>query len=553
MLIARYKIATTLSWWEKMTPQFVRDLNIGKRLGLGFAVLLLLSLAVVAIGITRLNAVAGATRDLLKEPLATERLVSDWNRNISAGVRRTSAIARSSDTSLGTFFAEDQATSTKKSSELQQAIGTQMRTAQEKAAFAEVGALRKVYLSSRDQIVSLKKEGKLDEANQVLDQNFTPAAKRYLIKIEELQNEERRQIDQAAMYIEANYQSGRNLMLVFGVVMLILGVLISWLLTRSITQPLAKAVGFAREVASGNLSATIRSDRDDETGQLIDALQAMVTNLSTLVTGVRNATDNISVSAQQIASGNADLSHRTESQASSLEETASAMEELTSTVRQNADHAHQANQLAVSASGIAIKGGAVVRQVVTTMAAINDSSRKIVDIIGVIDGIAFQTNILALNAAVEAARAGEQGRGFAVVAAEVRNLAQRSASAAKEIKTLISDSVKQVEQGNRQVDEAGKTMNDVVDSVGQVVGIMQEITVASQEQRAGIEQINTAITQMDDMTQQNAALVEQAAAAAESMRNQTVLLLRDVSAFIITDRARTAAPAQVNARLLMQG
>jgi methyl-accepting chemotaxis protein len=536
-----------------MIPQTIRDLTIGKRLGLGFAVLLMLSLVVIAIGITRLNAIASATRDLLKEPLATERLVSDWNRNISAGVRRTSAIARSSDPSLGAFFAEDQASSTKNSSELQLAIGKRMRNDREKTVFAEVGELRKIYLSSRDRIVTLKKEGKLDEANQLLDQTFTPAAKRYLLKIEELQNEERLQIDQTAVDIEANYQAGRNLMLALGAVMLILGALVSWLLTRSITGPLAKAVSFAREVARGNLSVTIRSDRRDETGQLIDALQAMVTNLSTLITGVRNATDHISVSAQQIASGNADLSNRTESQASSLEETAGAMEELTGTVRQNADHAHQANQLAVSASGVAVKGGAVVRQVVTTMAAINDSSRKIVDIIGVIDGIAFQTNILALNAAVEAARAGEQGRGFAVVAAEVRNLAQRSASAAKEIKTLISDSVRQVEQGNRQVDEAGKTMNDVVSSVGQVAGIMQEITAASQEQRAGIEQINQAMTQMDDMTQQNAALVEQAAAAAESMRNQTVLLLEEVSAFIVTDVARLTTPPQMNTLLRLPG
>ncbi|MEB0134106.1 methyl-accepting chemotaxis protein [Actimicrobium sp. CCC2.4] len=525
-----------------MIPQFIRDLTIGKRLGLGFAVLLMLSMATTAIGISRLNAVASATRELLKDPLATERLVSDWNRNISAGVRRTSAIARSSDPSLAAFFAEDQASSTTNSSQLQSAIGKRMRTDREKAVFAEVGELRKVYLSSRDQIVALKKEGKLDEANQLLDQTFTPAAKNYLIKIDELQGEERRQIDQATVDIETNYEAGRNLMLILAVVMLIQGVLVSWLLSRSITGPLANAVRFAREVASGNLTATIHSDRRDESGQLIDALQAMVTNLSTLVTGVRVATDNISVSAQQIASGNADLSTRTESQASSLEETASSMEELTSTVRQNADHAQQATRLAVSASDVAVRGGAVVRQVVTTMAAINDSSRKIVDIIAVIDGIAFQTNILALNAAVEAARAGEQGRGFAVVAAEVRNLAQRSASAAKEIKTLISDSVNQVEQGNRQVDEAGKTMNDVVTSVGQVAGIMQEITVASQEQRAGIEQINQAITQMDDMTQQNAALVEQAAAAAESMRNQAVMLLDEVRAFTIADGTPVASP-----------
>jgi len=302
-------------------------------------------------------------------------------------------------------------------------------------------------------------------------------------------------------------------------------------LVTAIIQPLKTATGVARAIAGGDLSSKFLSNRSDDTGQLLRALQQMNVNLVAIVGDVRNNVDSINVASSEIAAGNMDLSSRTEQQASSLEETAASMEELTSTVKQNADNARQANQLAVSASSVAVKGGSVVSQVVDTMSAINTSSKKIVDIIGVIDGIAFQTNILALNAAVEAARAGEQGRGFAVVAAEVRNLAQRSAAAAKEIKTLISDSVDKVEEGSKQVAEAGKTMDEIVGSVKRVTDIMAEITAASQEQTAGIEQINQAITQMDQVTQQNAALVEEAAAAASSLQEQASGLSQVVSVF----------------------
>jgi len=263
----------------------------------------------------------------------------------------------------------------------------------------------------------------------------------------------------------------------------------------------------------------------------MQALKDMNDNLVKVVAQVRMGTDTVATASTQIAAGNLDLSSRTEEQASSLEETASSMEELTSTVKQNAENARQANQLVVSTADVAAKGGAVVGQVVDTMASIKDSSRKIADIIGVIDGIAFQTNILALNAAVEAARAGEQGRGFAVVASEVRNLAQRSAGAAKEIKTLIEDSVGKVDAGSELVDEAGKTMDEIVTSVKRVTDIMSEIAAASQEQSAGIEQVNQAVTQMDEVTQQNAALVEEAAAAAESLQDQAAKLAEAVSVF----------------------
>ena len=323
------------------------------------------------------------------------------------------------------------------------------------------------------------------------------------------------------------------LLLAILIISLSIGVIGAILIAQSIVQPLNDAVKIAKIVASGDLTSDISSNFTDEPGQLLQALSEMNSSLAMTVEKVRNSTEIMATASEEIATGNLDLSSRTEEQASSLQETASAMEELTSTVKQNADNARQANQLVVSASDVAVSGGIVVRNVVETMGSIKDSSRKIVDIISVIDGIAFQTNILALNAAVEAARAGEQGRGFAVVAAEVRNLAHRSASAAKEIKALIEDSVEKVNTGSELVDQAGATMDNIVTSVKHVLDIMSEIAAASQEQSLGIEEINHAVTKMDEVTQQNAALVEQAAAAAASLQEQAEHLMREVSVFKI--------------------
>jgi methyl-accepting chemotaxis protein-2 (aspartate sensor receptor) len=324
----------------------------------------------------------------------------------------------------------------------------------------------------------------------------------------------------------------RNRLIGFGLLALgVLAAILYFVIRSSVSRPLAEVRHIARRIAEGDLSARMTSSRRDEIGLLTDSINSIGTSLSNVVGQVRVGTDTIATASAEIAAGNLDLSTRTEQQASSLEETASSMEELTSTVKENAENAREANMLAAKASVVAVKGGTVIQEVVGTMEQINDSAKKIVDIITVIDGIAFQTNILALNAAVEAARAGEQGRGFAVVATEVRTLAQRSANAAKEIKLLIGDSVGKVETGSKLVAEAGSTMNEIVHSVRSVTTIMEQISAASQEQTTGIEQINQAIAEMDQVTQQNAALVEEAAAASQAMQEQATQLAGVVSMF----------------------
>ncbi|MEO6854270.1 MAG: methyl-accepting chemotaxis protein [Rhodoferax sp.] len=319
----------------------------------------------------------------------------------------------------------------------------------------------------------------------------------------------------------------------------------AWHISRGIVRPLGEAVGIARRVAAGDLTAQIDGQRTDEVGQLLTSLRDMQSSLVRVVANVRLGSENVATASAEIAQGNDDLSARTEGQASALEQTAASMEELSSNVRQNADSSRQANELAMNASLVAVRGGEAVGQVVETMKGINDSSRKIADIIGVIDGIAFQTNILALNAAVEAARAGEQGRGFAVVASEVRSLAGRSADAAKEIKTLIHTSVERVAQGSAQVGQAGATMAEVVDSIRKVTDIMGEISIASNEQSLGVAQVGEAVAQMDQATQQNAALVEEMAAAANSLRQQSHELVQVVAVFKLRGGTDLNTPARV--------
>jgi methyl-accepting chemotaxis protein len=526
---------------------FVANIKIGKRLGLGFALILAMTVVISAVGAWRMNKIADTTKAMMAVPLAKERLITDWYSLNFASIRRTAAIVKSTDPSLGAYFKEDSAASVKKAAELLKQIEPLVdASGAEHDLFAKILEQRKSYSASRDGAVKAKADGNAEESARILDKEFTPAAQKYQDLLQQLVTMQRTGMDATASSIDHNADSSTQLIVILCGCALALGGVMSWLLTRGIVQPIRDAVKVAETVANGDLTHEIVAHTKDETGALLRALRHMNDSLVGIVSQVRGGTDTIATGSREISAGNLDLSARTEQQAGALEETAASMEELTTTVRQNADNARQANQLAITASEVATQGGAVVSEVVTTMGAINASASRIADIIGVIDGIAFQTNILALNAAVEAARAGEQGRGFAVVASEVRNLAQRSAAAAKEIKELITASTANVDAGTRLVDQAGATMVQVVDSIRRVTDIMGEITSATQEQTSGIEQVNSAITQMDQVTQQNAALVEEAAAAASSMQDQAATLAQVVSVFKL-DRAHDLGAAKAPA------
>jgi methyl-accepting chemotaxis protein len=521
------------------------QMRIGTRLAIGFAVVLLLAILATSVALVNARANAQATRAMMEQPLAKERLVSDWYVLIYSAIARTALIARSSDEKLSDTFADVISASTKRGGELIDQIKNLLSTDEERKVMEEITDLRGKYQKAKTEVMNARKAGDSAKAEQLFKEAFTTSADAYQNKVKSFLGMQRKAIDDTAHAIDVANDRANTLLLLLAVLMVSIGSVAAWIISRSITVPLKSAVDIAATVANGDLTTQFSAQNNkDEIGDLMKALRGMNDSLREVVSQVQIGTNTIATASNEIASGNMDLSQRTEEQASSLEETASSMEELTSTVRQNAENAKQANQLAHAASEVAEKGGAIVGQVVNTMGSINDSSRKIFDIISVIDGIAFQTNILALNAAVEAARAGEQGRGFAVVASEVRNLAQRSAAAAKEIKELIGNSVEQVDIGQKLVQQAGSTMNDVVASVRRVTDIMGEITSASSEQSIGIDQVNIAIGQMDSVTQQNAALVEQAAAAAASMQEQASRLADVASSFKLGhDGLHTSLPA----------
>jgi len=509
----------------------LHHLKIGQKLILSFAVVITLMLVLSTIAYTRIGALADdimlTNSDRYPKTVLAHTIKDELNeiaRNMRNVMLMTDAEAIKKE-----FVNIDE--SSRIISESLAKLDKSVTSVKGRERLKNLMEARDRYMPFRLAFLPLARDGKKEEATNLLMGELRTKQLAYfeaLDKVIELQNE---LMEASGKVSTTEANQAEKLLLLLAALAVVVSIALGVFTSRSITRPLGDAAAIARRVADGDLTSVIVVNSKDETGQMLQALKDMNDSLIGIVGNVRQGTDTIATASGQIAAGNQDLSSRTEEQASSLEETAASMEQLTSTVKQNADNARQANQLAVSASGVALKGGSVVAQVVATMGAINASSRKIVDIIGVIDGIAFQTNILALNAAVEAARAGEQGRGFAVVAAEVRNLAQRSAAAAKEIKTLIGDSVDKVEEGSKQVAEAGRTMDEIVDSVKRVTDIMAEITAASQEQTAGIEQINQAITQMDQVTQQNAALVEQAAAAAASLREQADNLSQVVSVF----------------------
>ena len=538
----------TKSEYQSESGTTVKNLKIGARLGIGFAIVLALLLALAVTALTRMQYAGDMTNRLVHTSIKNQRNVAEWGKLIEVNSAMIETAFVSSDPAMVTAIAERMKAVSAHSNELQAEIEASVRNEEVKAQLTRVKEVRAGYLAARSALFKAKLDGDDALAAKIHAEQMVPRSAAFLGAMNKLASLQIAAADGVATTILDAYANTRIILITLGLAALALGIACAVLITRSITVPIRAAVAVAEKVAAGDLTSRIAVDSRDETGQLMRALGAMNTALGEIVGRVRGSTGAIATASTEIAAGNQDLSSRTEQQAGSLEETASSMEELTSTVKQNADNARAANRLARTAASIANDGGAVVAQVVDTMGSINDSSRKIVEIIGVIDGIAFQTNILALNAAVEAARAGEQGRGFAVVAGEVRNLAQRSATAAREIKALIDDSVGKVEAGTSQVGRAGATMDEIVRSIGQVTTIMADIAAASEEQSDGIEQVNVAIAEMDRVTQQNAALVEEAAAAAESMQNQADELAQLVSTFRLDAEAPRARPALALAR-----
>ena len=519
-------------------PLYVEDeypmskLNISTRLALSFGLIIVLLAMVAFVSVSRIRNINASTEKIVNDRYVKVMLSNTIQSEINIQARLLSlAIIGANDADeVSSALTKIQA-SKKKNVELLARLKTLVNTPKGQELLQAVMSSRETYGKTRDANIKLLQEGKSETAGIFLLTQLRYPQEKFLTALAAMAGFQESLMESEGKQAAADGRLAIILTLSLSVAATLIAIVLAVLISRSISRPIAEAVKVAQRVASGDLSGSIDARGTDETGLLLRALKEMNDNLQGIVARVRHGTDAIAHGSREIASGNMDLSSRTEQQASSLEETASSMEELTSTVKQNGENARQANQMAQSASSVASKGGQVVAEVITTMDSINASSKKIVDIIGVIDGIAFQTNILALNAAVEAARAGEQGRGFAVVATEVRNLAHRSAAAAKEIKILIDDSVQQVNLGSNLVNQAGSTMQEIVSSVRRVTDIMAEITSASNEQEAGIEQINQAITEMDTVTQQNAALVEEAAAASEALQDQAGILAEAVSVF----------------------
>ncbi len=508
----------------------LHQFKLGQRLWFGFGLVLVLTAIMAAVGWTRLSATIDDIDDNAKvQERATAAL--RWESLTLLNVNRTLAIAEAGGIAdVKDHFSPLIKETSAQISAIQKELEASASTADEKARFEDIAVKRKVYVTARDSIFSFL-EMEDPGAKEALKSQLLPAATRYITAINDYQRAQRKIADEASANTHAHVSMAKIVMMVLALVCLFLGSYCAWVMARSVTVPLRKVVAATKIIAGGDLSHRVDMEGRDELSELCHSLEEMQVSLRSIVGEVRQSTDSITVASDEVAMGSQDLSSRTEQAASSLQETASTMEQISGTIRNTADAARMANQLAAGAADAASRGGTVVSQVVSTMDEITQSSRRIVDIIGVIDGIAFQTNILALNAAVEAARAGEQGRGFAVVAGEVRALAQRAAGAAKEIKVLISASSERVDAGATLVNDAGASMAAIVDSVQRVTDIIGEITSASTEQSEGISQVNTAVTQLDSMTQQNAALVEQSAAAAESLKDQAAKLAEVVSVF----------------------
>jgi len=519
-------------------------LNIANRLRLGFGVLTVMLVVVAGVGLHYLDKLNDVSTDMANGVWPRARQANVALDNVRGSMARVGQLVANTDPAAQSGINERLTANIGEINQAFDKLEPLLVTPTGKALMADAKTQRDSYLAVVAQVRALVKDGKHEEASTLAygkGYEALHALAGSLRKQVEFQEGRFNGMNEQA---DATYALALRIIIAVAVAAVLLALTTTVLITRSVIRPLQRAVDVARTVAAGDLTSRIDAGGTDEAAQMMQALEEMNASLLKVVSEVRAGSGEIATAAREIATGNLELSARTEQQASSLEETASSMEEMTSTVRQNAENALQANQLAASASDVARKGGAVVAQVVQTMGEIDTASRKIVEIIATIDGIAFQTNILALNAAVEAARAGEQGRGFAVVAGEVRTLAQRSAAAAREIKGLIDDSVGKVGLGSRLVGEAGSTMDEVVASVQRVTDIMGEISSASREQEGGITQINHAVTEMDAVTQQNAALVEEAAGAAGSLQEQAERLAQMVAVFKV-DAVGTAAAQPV--------
>jgi methyl-accepting chemotaxis protein len=514
------------------------QLNTGMRVVASFAVLLFVMACMSGVSLWRLQSANDTTSNLVNEKLARQQLTSELLGVTELNGLRAISIGRSDSLEVSDIFQAQLTAGDKVVAEMERKLVAMHATGEEAELMRAVASKKAAFMTLRGELFKFKDSGRIQEVGDLLDNKWPGVFKAYSGALDKLLAYQTQQARALAAESDSQFAGSRALLIGLGLATLALGAVLAWMLTRSIVRPLTQAVALAEQVAGGELRAVISHGRSDEIGKLFDALSHMTSRLADTVGRVRDGAVAIDSASREIANGNMDLSRRTEHQAGALEETASAMEELTSAVKQNSSNARQANQLAMSASAVAGKGGAVVSEVVRTMASINDYAHKISDITSVIDGIAFQTNILALNAAVEAARAGEQGRGFAVVAGEVRNLAHRSADAAREIKKLINDSAERVASGAGLAETAGATMGEIVDSVQKVTAIIGEISAASSEQEHGIQQVNTAISDMDDVTQQNAALVEEAAAAAAAMQGQARELAELVGSFKLDAQQR---------------
>jgi methyl-accepting chemotaxis protein len=528
----------------------IQNMKIGARLALAFGVVTLVMLCIVVTARIGLDAVDREITLINVDRYPKVKALTEIGElvNRQARAARNLLIMDSADAREGELrsIAESRA----RVGEIYRALEPTLTSERGKGLFAALTRGREEYLAQLDPFLALVRAGETDKARAQLLGEVRGRQLEYMKQVAALTTYQEELMARAGEEAKARVTRAQWLMVAAALLGMALAALLGWWVTRSVTRPLSAAVSALDRVAEGDLTVRVDATRRDEVGQLQQALGRTIASLTSVVSSVRGNAESVATASAQIAQGNADLSQRTEEQASALQQTAATMEQVGTTVRQNADNAQQANQLAQGASAVAVQGGEVVGQVVQTMKGISDSSKKIAEIISTIDGIAFQTNILALNAAVEAARAGEQGRGFAVVAGEVRSLAQRSAEAAKEIKTLITASVERVDQGTTLVDQAGRTMDEVVASIRRVTDIVAEISSASVEQSSGVSQVGDAIGQMDQVTQQNAALVEESAAAAESLRQQAQSLVQAVSVFRLGSDAgaasvRRAPPASV--------